>query len=146
MCWSTEHWIICESKNSLQDEVFRDQSWYVPFFQALYIFTQEASVSWECTAPQKPLARTSALINQNWNDITLFPVNPITTTDLFELQHSNVVSWRFCCWLMDWTEKCWKGQCNSCNSPLLFCQIGFKKKSWSYQTMLANYLYCLPEL
>ena len=57
MCWSTEHWIICESKNSLQDEVFRDQSWYVPFFQALYIFTQEASVSWECTAPQKPLQR-----------------------------------------------------------------------------------------
>ena len=58
MCWLTGRWIIFESKNnSLQDEVFRDQSWHVPFFQALYIFTQEESVSWECTGPQKPLSR-----------------------------------------------------------------------------------------
>ena len=86
------------------------------------------------------LARTSALINQNWNDITLFPVNSLTTTDLFELQRSNVVSWQFCCWLMDWTEKGWKGQHNSHNRPMLFCQTGFKKifKKQLIMSMLAN--------
>lgn len=82
---------------------------------------------------------TSALINQNWNDITLLPVNPLPITDLFVLQWSIAVPWLLCCWLMDWTEKCWKGWCNSHNSTMLSCLICFKKKSSrSCQTMFAN--------
>lgn len=70
------------------------------------------------------LAVTSAWINQYWNDLTLFPLKPTHNHDLFVLQRSNMVPWLSCCWLMD----CWKGQYNSHNSLVLFCQIGFKKK------------------
>lgn len=50
-----------EQENSLSRMRPRvqSQSWYNPFFQALYIFTQEESVSWRVHRPPKAIVKVS---------------------------------------------------------------------------------------